>query len=121
MRITGRRLQAIIREEVERALGEVRASLGTPSIDYFRPELLGDSPEQAPPQETPGDLDPDDDSDDMAEILDILSDEFNADQLRALASVIQRAKRARESASGYIARKHGGDPRLAMQKLVSNY
>ena len=118
MRITRPRLQAIIREEVERALGEVRASLGTPSIDYFRPELLGDSPIHASPQDTPVDLDPDDDSDDMEEILDLISDEFNADQLRALASVIRRAKEAQEKTSGYIARKHGGDPRLAMQNLV---
>ena len=118
MKITGRRIKAIIREELDRSLDEIRASLGVPSIDEFRPELMGYGELDLSPQDTPVELDPDDDSDDMDEILDLLSDEFNVDQLRALASVIRRAKDARERTSSYISRKHDGDPRLAMRNLV---
>ena len=61
----------------------------------------------------------DDDSDDMAEIIDMLSDEFNADQLRALEFVLSRAKDRREKTSDYISRMHHGDPYTAMHNLVT--
>ena len=107
MKITGRRIKAIIREELNRSLDEIRASLGVPSIDEFRPELMGYGEFDLSPQDAPIELDPDDDSDDMDEILDLLSDEFNVDQLRALASVIRRAKDAREARRG---RRRDGAP-----------
>ena len=120
MRIKRRNLNRIIKEELERSLREIRAS-SLDTLGAFPPIPLSDPHGARNPQTDDyiDDGDPDDDSDDMAEIIDMLSDEFNADQLRALEFVLSRAKDRREKTSDYISRMHHGDPYTAMHNLVT--
>lgn len=120
MKITRRTLQKIIKEELRRSLGEIRAS-GITAFGEFPPIPLSDPHGVRLPvsDDIASEGDPDDDSDDLAEIIDMLSDEFNADQLRALEFVLSRAKDRREKTSDYIGRMHHGDPYQAMHNLVT--
>ena len=122
MKITRRKLRQIIREELVR---EIRASPAHVGVSDFpaRPitdlSWLGHPPEDsvryAEPEEE--DLDPDDDSDDMAELLDMMVDEFTKDELAAFEVMIGRARRQGEKSSDVVGRL-GGDPYRVMSHVT---
>ena len=120
MKLYVNRVKQIIREEIERSLDEIRASgLGTfgefPPIPLSGVSDLGYSVQSQ--DFSALDADPDDESDDIDEIIDMLADEFSKDEIAALMYLLARVKKPGEKSGDYIKRSHG-NPFQAMDNLV---
>ena len=131
MKLNRTGLRRIILEEM-RNLKEIRASgipgdtmNAFPDIPITDLTSIGHPPQGSmgyvEPDET-SDLDSDGDEDDVREMIDMLYDLFSEDQIETLKYMLNAASHEGDDmhhVAREISRRYGGDPKAAMQHLVT--